>query len=116
MNKNIRQSKTTEKIIENINNAVESDSDALRRLIDSPLIKDRIKIVYKSLEKDETSDLSGAAAALSSLVRSLMEVIINSAQQNDNAEGHKQYPLRGTLLFYTDPTAPVGEDDWNAMQ
>ena len=31
-------------------------------------------------------------------------------------EMQSRYPLRGTLLFYNDPTAPVGEDDWNALK
>lgn len=31
-------------------------------------------------------------------------------------ERQSKYPLRGTLLFYNDPTAPVGEDDWNALK
>lgn len=36
---------------------------------------------------------------------------------NAPTEGaQSRYPLRGTLLFYNDPTAPVGEDDWNALK
>ena len=33
-----------------------------------------------------------------------------------NAVTQTEYPLRGTLLYYNDPTSPSGEDDWSAMK
>jgi hypothetical protein len=33
------------------------------------------------------------------------------------ASSHKhEYPLRGTLLNYKDPTEPVAQEDWEALQ
>lgn len=29
---------------------------------------------------------------------------------------HTRYPLRGTVVDYIDPTAPVAEDDWEALR
>ena len=28
----------------------------------------------------------------------------------------QKYPLRGTIESYTDPTEPVGEDDWEVLE
>jgi len=39
-----------------------------------------------------------------------------TSRQRTQEKVKSTYPLRGTLLFYNDPTAPVGEDDWNAMK
>jgi DNA-binding CsgD family transcriptional regulator len=40
-----------------------------------------------------------------------------SPNKNDSTEDRRaRYPLRGTLVFYNDPTAPAGEDDWNALK
>lgn len=31
-------------------------------------------------------------------------------------EQKERYPLRGTVIRYDDPTAPVAEDDWEVLQ
>jgi len=42
---------------------------------------------------------------------------VHQEQKADSiGEARSSYPLRGTLIFYNDPTAPAGEDDWNAMK
>jgi hypothetical protein len=37
------------------------------------------------------------------------------ADERDSADG-RRYPLRGTPVVYPDPTPPVAEADWHALQ
>ena len=43
-----------------------------------------------------------------------VEVIIVS-RASASAE-HRAYPLRGKVLHYDNPTAPVAQEDWEALQ
>jgi hypothetical protein len=57
------------------------------------------------------------AKALEKPVSAIFRILKKIIQGKVGAESRKErYPLRGTLLFYKDPTAPVGEDDWDAMK
>jgi DNA-directed RNA polymerase specialized sigma24 family protein len=50
-------------------------------------------------------------------LKKMQKAIISEIETMRNQdEDQSRYPLRGTLLFYNDSTAPVGEDDWNAMK
>ena len=39
-----------------------------------------------------------------------VEVVIVARQSKSN--GQKQYPLRGQVVRYDDPAAPVAQEDW----
>lgn len=43
-----------------------------------------------------------------------VEVIVLAEERPSN--GDRRYPLRGKPVIYHDPTSPVGEADWNAVQ
>jgi hypothetical protein len=43
-----------------------------------------------------------------------VEVIVIAAEPQAQPKGSA--PLRGTLITYDDPTAPVAESDWEAIQ
>lgn len=43
-----------------------------------------------------------------------VEVLIVARQSKSN--GQKQYPLRGQAVRYDDPTTPVAQEDWDALQ
>jgi hypothetical protein len=43
-----------------------------------------------------------------------VEVIVLSDARNRLEQ--QRYPLRGTVIKYIDPTAPVAEDDWEAIR
>ncbi len=43
-----------------------------------------------------------------------VEVIVLAEERRVREE--RRYPLRGKPLVYEDPTAPVGESDWHALQ
>jgi hypothetical protein len=43
-----------------------------------------------------------------------VEVIVLEQVSRDGATA--RYPLRGTRVSYTDPTAPVAEDDWESAR
>lgn len=34
----------------------------------------------------------------------------------NDPEPPPRYPLRGTVTWYVDPTAPVAEEDWEALK
>lgn len=42
-----------------------------------------------------------------------VEVII--LEQETPKTGKDRYPLRGTVLHYDDPTAPIATEDWEAL-
>jgi len=44
----------------------------------------------------------------------IVEVII--LVQEQNKEGVKNYPLKGTPITYHNPTEPVAQDEWGALQ
>ena len=43
-----------------------------------------------------------------------VEVLIMARQLKSN--GENRYPLRGQVIRYDDPTAPVAHEDWDALQ
>jgi len=44
----------------------------------------------------------------------IVEVII--LVQEQNKEGAKKYSLKGTPITYHNPTEPVAQDEWGALQ
>lgn len=44
----------------------------------------------------------------------IVEVII--LVQEQNTEGVKKYPLKGTPITYHNPTEPVAQDEWSSFQ
>lgn len=43
-----------------------------------------------------------------------VEIIVLADERRAREE--RRYPLRGTSVTLVDPTAPVAEDDWGALQ
>lgn len=65
--------------------------------------------VEKVVSKDGTVHLE----ALPFTAGEVVEIIVLA---NDKKRGNTKYPLKGTVLRYDDPTKPVAQDDWEALQ
>jgi hypothetical protein len=65
----------------------------------------------------ETTLTQGGQLTLSNLPfqkGETVEIII--LRQSITSSRKNEYPLRGTLLNYEDPTEPVAQEDWEVLQ
>ncbi|NJO82801.1 MAG: hypothetical protein HC828_08205 [Blastochloris sp.] len=66
------------------------------------------------IETTVTADGSLVINHLPLMAGEMVEVIILVQEQHN--EGAKKYPLKGTPITYHNPTEPVAQDEWGALQ